>query len=73
MNEHLQRHSAELREALSDLVPTGTIWVANAERMAMTDPGEVIRKGEEVRVIGLYGDVLKVTRYDDEPPIEDNT
>ncbi len=60
-------------EALSDLVPTGTIWVANEERMAMTDPGEVIRKGEEVRVIGLYGDVLKVTRYGDEPPIEDNT
>ena len=50
--------------ALSELAPSGKIWVADEEWTATTDTGEVIQEKEEVRVIGVYGDVLKVSRYD---------
>jgi len=52
--------------ALSDLQPSGKVWVSNEEWAASTDPGVSIKEGEEVRVVGVYGQVLKVVKlYED--------
>ena len=56
----------QLGVAVSHLAPSGTIRVADKEWTATTDPGDVIKEGEEVRVIGIYGSVLKISRYDQE-------
>ena len=57
----------QLGVAVSDLAPSGTIRVSDKEWTAITDPGDKIQEGEEVRVIGVYGgSVLKVYRYDQE-------
>ena len=48
--------------AVSDLEPSGRVRVANTEWAASVDPGLSIRRGEEIRVIGVYGQVLKVER-----------
>ncbi len=53
----------EWGEAMSDLAPTGRVWVADKEWTATTDTTDVIRQGEEVRVVAVYGDILRVTRY----------
>lgn len=46
--------------ALSNLEPSGKVRVASKEWAASAEPGVSIRKGEEIRVIGVYGQVLKV-------------
>ena len=66
---------AELAEewgvVASDLSPSGKVWVADKEWTATTDTSGVIRKGEEVRVLGVYGDVLKVERLYGEQELDD--
>ena len=52
--------------ATSDLTPSGTVRVADAEWTATADRGDLIRSGEEVRVTGVYGVVVMVSRYDRE-------
>ena len=52
--------------ALSDLSPSGKVWVANEEWSAAADPGVRIKEGDEVQVVGVYGQVLKVSKlYED--------
>lgn len=52
--------------ALSDLRPSGKVWVSNQEWTAATDPGVNIKEGDEIRVVGVYGEVLKVKKlYED--------
>ncbi len=52
--------------AVSELSPAGKVWVANEEWSASTDPGILIKKGDEIRVVGVYGEVLKVEKlYED--------
>ena len=52
--------------AVSDLRPAGKVWVANEEWSASTDPGVTIKEGDEIRVVGVYGEVLKVEKlYED--------
>ena len=52
--------------AVSELRPAGKVWVANQEWSASTDPGVIIKEGDEVRVVGVYGEVLKVEKlYED--------
>ena len=53
--------------AVSDMQPSGKVWVANEEWSASTDPGGLIKEGEEVRVLGVYGEVLKVEKLYDDP------
>ena len=48
--------------ALTDLEPTGKVRISNKEWTASADPGVLIRAGDEVRVIGVYGQVVKVER-----------
>ena len=48
--------------ALTDLEPTGKVRISNKEWTASADPGVLIRAGDEVRVIGVYGQVIKVER-----------
>ncbi len=48
--------------ATSDLEPSGKVRVANQEWAASTDPGISIRAGDEIRVQGVYGQVLKVEK-----------
>ena len=48
--------------AVSDLDPAGRVKVSDKEWSASAGPGDSIREGEEVRVIGVYGKVLKVER-----------
>ena len=62
---------AEWGVAVSDLAPSGKVWVANEEWTATTEAGDVIRQGEEVKVLGVYGDILKVARLYEEPELED--
>ncbi len=57
--------------AASDLAPSGKVMVNDEEWTATTDSGDVIREGEGVKVIGVYGDVLKVTPLYDEPELDD--
>ena len=56
----------QLGVAVSHLAPSGTVWVADKEWTATANPGDVIQEGDEVRVIGVYGSVLKISRYDQE-------
>ena len=52
--------------AVSALRPAGRVWVANEEWSASTDPGVTIKEGDEIRVVGVYGEVLKVEKlYED--------
>ena len=52
--------------AVSELRPAGKVWVANQEWSASTDPGVIIKEGDEIRVVGVYGEVLKVEKlYED--------
>ena len=48
--------------AASDLAPSGKVWIGSQEWTAAADTTEPIKAGEEVKVIGVYGDVLKVER-----------
>lgn len=48
--------------ATSDIEPSGRVRVANQEWAASTDPGISIRAGDEIRVQGVYGQVLKVEK-----------
>lgn len=48
--------------ATSDIEPSGKVRVASQEWAASTDPGVSIRAGDEVRVQGVYGQVLKVEK-----------
>ena len=48
--------------ALSDLDPAGRVKVSDKEWSASAGPGDSIREGEEVRVVGVYQGVLKVER-----------
>ena len=48
--------------ATSDIEPSGKVRVANQEWAASTDPGVSIRAGDEIRVQGVYGQVLKVEK-----------
>ena len=52
--------------AVSELRPAGRVKVADEEWSASADPGVTIKEGEDVRVVGVYGEVLKVEKlYDD--------
>ena len=52
--------------AVSDIRPSGIVWVANEEWTASTDPGVIIKEGDEIRVVGVYNEVLKVEKlYED--------
>ena len=52
--------------AVSELRPSGKVWVANQEWSASTDPGVIIKEGDEIRVVGVYNEVLKVEKlYED--------
>ncbi len=52
--------------ALSDMQPSGQVWVSNKEWSASAGPGVSIKEGDEVRVVGVYGEVLKVEKlYED--------
>ncbi len=57
--------------AASDLAPSGKVWVADEEWTATTDAGDIISEGEYVKVLGVYGSVLKVARIYDESGEED--
>ncbi len=57
--------------AVSDLAPSGRVRVADEEWTATTDLGDVISEGEDVRVIGVYGDVLKVSKDHKDFPQEE--
>jgi membrane-bound serine protease (ClpP class) len=48
--------------AVSDLQPSGRIDVGGVEWIGTTDTGDRIREGDAVRVVGVYGNVLKVVR-----------
>ena len=48
--------------AISDLEPSGKVRVDNKEWAAAAEPGASIQAGDEIRVIGVYGEVLKVER-----------
>ena len=48
--------------ATSELRPSGKVLVGNEEWSASTDPGVTIKEGEEIRVVGVYGKVLKVEK-----------
>ena len=48
--------------ALSDLEPSGKVRISNREWAASADPEVSIQAGDEVRVVGVYGQVLKVER-----------
>lgn len=59
--------------AVSELSPAGKVWVANEEWSASTDPGILIKKGDEIRVVGVYNEVLKVEKlYEDIPETTDS-
>ena len=52
--------------AVSDIRPSGKVWVANEEWTASTDPGVIIKEGDEIHVVGVYKEVLKVQKlYED--------
>lgn len=48
--------------ALSNLEPAGKVRVDDKEWAAAAEPGASIQAGDEIRVIGVYGQVLKVER-----------
>ena len=53
--------------ALSDLQPSGRVRVSNEEWTASAGPGVLIKKGDEVRVVAVYGNVLKVEKQRQDP------
>ena len=73
---YITASEAELEEewgvATSELAPSGKVWVANEEWAATTDATDVIKEGEEVRVTGVYGEVLKVERLNQEPDLDND-
>ncbi len=58
----------QLGIAVSDLTPLGRVLVDGVEWDATTDLSSPIREGENVRVVGVYGGVLKVSRVSSEDP-----
>ena len=48
--------------ALSGMQPSGKVRISGEEWIASANPGVSIRKGDEVRVVGVYGEVLKVEK-----------
>ncbi|MDE2920451.1 MAG: nodulation protein NfeD [Chloroflexota bacterium] len=52
--------------AISTLEPSGKVRVSGQEWSASTSPDVSIKEGDEIRVIAVYGDVLKVERIDPE-------
>jgi len=56
----------EWGEVVSDLTPSGKVLVAGLEWAATADSNNVIKKGEEIIVVSVYGEVLKVARLIDE-------
>ena len=48
--------------AVSDLTPSGKVRLNDEEWTATADVGAFIAEGEEVKVIGVYGDVIRVER-----------
>lgn len=56
----------EWGEVISDLKPSGKVLVAGQEWTATADAAKVIKKGEEIIVISVYGEVLKVARLIEE-------
>ena len=48
--------------AISDLEPSGKVKVGDEEWSASTDPGVLIKEGDDIRVVGVYGEVLKVEK-----------
>jgi membrane-bound serine protease (ClpP class) len=56
--------------AASDLAPSGKVWVDDEEWTATTEATGVIREGEDVRVLGVYGEILKVERIYTEQELE---
>jgi len=54
----------------SNLAPSGKVWVDDKEWTATTEATDVIREGETVRVLGVYGDILKVERIYTEQELE---
>jgi len=55
----------EWGEVVSDLTPSGKVLVAGLEWAATADSNNVIKKGEEIIVVSVYGEVLKVARLID--------
>ena len=56
--------------ALSDLRPSGRVRITGEESTATTDVGDLIVTGEEVRVTGVYGSIVRVSRADQEVRFE---
>ena len=57
--------------ALSALEPSGSVRVGEEEWTATTDPGEHVREGDEVQVVGVYaGRLLKVSSIASGPAAE---
>ena len=57
--------------ALSALEPSGSVRVREEEWTATTDPGEHVREGDEVQVVGVYaGRLLKVSSIASGPAAE---
>ena len=54
-------YSGQTGVATSDLAPSGTVMLDGVEWHATTDLSHTIRKGEEVQVVGVYGNTLKVS------------
>lgn len=50
--------------AISTLEPSGKVRVSGQEWNASTGPNVSIQEGDEIRVIAVYGDVLKVEKLD---------
>lgn len=46
--------------AMSDIQPSGKVRVSGKDWIASTSPDDPIKKGDEIRVVAVYGDVLKV-------------
>jgi len=46
--------------AMSDIQPSGKVHVSGKDWIATTSPDDPIKKDDEIRVIAVYGDVLKV-------------
>ena len=53
------------------LEPSGSVRVREEEWTATTDPGEHVREGDEVQVVGVYaGRLLKVSSVASGPAVE---
>lgn len=58
--------------ALTKLAPSGRVRLADRDWTATTGPDDLIQEGDEVSVVGVYGDVLKVARGKEEGHSEEN-